>query len=57
MLNIPMLIKLCKFASFNRYLLSQVNILNLDYGDRKTIKTQALAPKSSKSAQEHREVN
>lgn len=57
MLNIPLLIKLCKFVSFNKYLLSWVNILNLNYGDMKMSKTQALAPKSSKSAQGHRAVN
>lgn len=57
MLTIPLLIKLPKFVSFRKYLLSQVNILNLKYGDIKMIKTQTLAPKDSKSAQGHREVN
>lgn len=56
-LTIPLLIKLPKFVSFSKYLLSQVHILNLKYGDIKMIKTQTLAPKDSKSAQGHREVN
>lgn len=57
MLTIPLLIKLPKFVSFSKYLLSQVNILNLKYGDIKMIKTRTSAPKNSKSAQGHREVN
>lgn len=57
MLTIPRLIKLPKFVSFSKYLLSQVNILNLKYGDIKMIKTRTSAPKNSKSAQGHGEVN
>lgn len=55
-LTIPQLIKFSKFVSLGKYLLNQVNILNLDYGDM-MIKTWTLAPKNLKSAQGHRGVN
>lgn len=34
-LTVPWFVKLSKFVSLNKYLLSQVNILNLHYGDRR----------------------